>query len=116
MAGRSLGELVRKLGDRVLPTVVPLLQAQLTTVNTSGAGMGAGSGYAGGEGDEAEAMRQGVCLGLVEILAAASKAQVETYIGTLVPALQVHDDQPTDRSIDQLIDKPIDKPIDKLID
>ena len=76
VAGRSLGELVRKLGDRVLPTVVPLLQAQLTT--TTGAG----------EGDEAEAMRQGVCLGLVEILAAASKTQVETYIGTLVPALQ----------------------------
>ena len=94
VAGRSLGELVRKLGDRVLPTVVPLLQAQLTTVNTTSTATGTGAGT-GGEGDEAEAMRQGVCLGLVEILAAASKAQVETYIGTLVPALQVHDDQPT---------------------
>ena len=80
VAGRSLGELVRKLGDRVLPKVVPHLRAQLRLADAAAA--------AGGDREDAEAMKQGVCLGLVEILGAASRAQVEAYIGTLVPALQ----------------------------
>ena len=71
VAGRSLGELVRKLGDRVLPKVVPHLRAQLRQAE-------------GDDGEDAEAMKQGVCLGLVEILGAASKSQEEAYIGTLV--------------------------------
>lgn len=68
VAGRSLGDLVKKLGDHVLPLVIPYLQRGL-------------------QSDEAE-LRQGVCLGLAEILRAASQKQIETYVDTLVPALQ----------------------------
>ena len=73
VAGKSLGELVRKMGDRVLPVVVPHLRKQLKESRNS-------------EGDDA--LRQGVCLGLTEILAAATKRQVEDYIDSLMPALQ----------------------------
>jgi HEAT repeat protein len=68
VAGRALGELVRKLGDAVLPLVVPYLQRGL-------------------DSDDDE-LRQGVCLGLSEILRAASGKQIEAYVDTLVPALQ----------------------------
>jgi hypothetical protein len=68
VAGKCLGELVRKLGDSVLPVVVPHLRQQL---------------QASGEGESNEALRQGVCLGLTEILASATKRQVEDYIGEL---------------------------------
>ena len=68
IAGRALGELVRKLGDHVLPLVVPYLQRGLAS-----------------DDDE---LRQGVCLGLSEILRAASPKQIEAYVDTLVPALQ----------------------------
>ena len=84
VAGRSLGELVRKLGDRVLPTVVPLLQAQLNNVTSSSSTTDSSLVTEGELDDEdAEAMRQGVCLGLVEILAAASKTQVEEGVGMM---------------------------------
>ena len=73
VAGKSLGELVRKMGDRVLPVVVPHLRKQLKI-------------SAGGDGDEA--LRQGVCLGLTEILASATRRQVEDYLDSLMPALQ----------------------------
>jgi hypothetical protein len=68
VAGRSLGDLVRKLGDHVLPLVIPYLQRGL-------------------QSDETE-LRQGVCLGLTEILRAATPKQIEMYVETLVPALQ----------------------------
>lgn len=73
VAGKSLGELVRKMGDRVLPVVVPHLRKQLKASRHS-------------EGDDA--LRQGVCLGLTEILASATRRQVEDYIDSLMPALQ----------------------------
>lgn len=68
VAGRSLGDLVRKLGDHVLPLVIPYLQQGLRSTDAE--------------------LRQGVCLGLAEILRAASQKQIETYVDTLVPALQ----------------------------
>ena len=68
ISGRSLGDVVTKLGDRVLPAVVPHLRVGLKS--------------------ESESKRQGVCCGLTEILAACSKKQAEDYIDTLVPALQ----------------------------
>ena len=73
VAGKSLGELVRKMGDRVLPVVVPHLRKQLKV-------------SAGGDGGEA--LRQGVCLGLTEILASATRRQIEDYLDSLMPALQ----------------------------
>lgn len=69
IAGRALADLVRKLGDFVLPTIVPFLEEGLLSPEDS--------------------FRQGVCHGLSEILSAASSKQIETYIDTLVPALHI---------------------------
>ena len=68
VAGRALGELVRKLGDHVLPLIIPYLRDGLSSTT--------------------DHLRQGVCLGLSEILKAASAKQITSYIDTLVPALQ----------------------------
>lgn len=68
VAGRALGDIVKKLGDQVLPEVVPFLREGLEA------------------GDEN--MRQGVCLGLAEIMDCATPRQVEEFIDTLVPAIQ----------------------------
>lgn len=56
VAGRALGDLVKKLGDHILPEVVPHLHRELRSGDAS--------------------MRQGVCLGLAEILEVANKQQV----------------------------------------
>ena len=68
MAGRCLGELVRKMGDRVLAHIIPILQA----------GMSA---------DEA-CTRQGVCYGLKELLENVSRAQLAEHLATLLPTVQ----------------------------
>jgi HEAT repeat protein len=68
VAGRALGEVVRKQGDRILPTVIPLLKRGLLSAD--------------------EGMRQGICLGLAEIMGAASRKQIEDFIDILIPALQ----------------------------
>lgn len=68
VAGRALGDIVKKLGDHVLPEVVPFLREGLEAGN--------------------ENMRQGVCLGLAEIMDCATARQVEEFIDTLVPAIQ----------------------------
>ncbi|CAM9323776.1 unnamed protein product [Ectocarpus sp. 6 AP-2014] len=68
VAGRALGDIVKKLGDQVLPEVVPFLREGLEAGN--------------------ENMRQGVCLGLAEIMDCATPRQVEEFIDTLVPAIQ----------------------------
>lgn len=68
VAGRALGDIVKKLGDQVLPEVVPFLRE----------GLVAGS----------DNMRQGVCLGLAEVMDCATPRQVEEFIDTLVPAIQ----------------------------
>ena len=59
-ASRCLGELVRKLGERVLGEVFPIFSDGL-------------------ENSDA-ATREGVCLGLAEVLGAARKEQLEQYI------------------------------------
>lgn len=68
VAGRALGDIVKKLGDQVLPEVVPFLREGLVA------------------GDDN--MRQGVCLGLAEVMDCATPRQVEDFIDTLVPAIQ----------------------------
>ncbi|DBA03620.1 TPA: hypothetical protein N0F65_006799 [Lagenidium giganteum] len=68
MAGRTLGELVRKLGENVLPEIVPILRAGLSPNNPRG-------------------MRQGVCIGLAEVIDCTTKKQLEDYVDTLVVAI-----------------------------
>ncbi|KAL1515351.1 hypothetical protein AB1Y20_001981 [Prymnesium parvum] len=67
-AARALGELVSKLSDRVLPKLIPILERGLK------------------EGDCAH--RQGVCLGLAELMSAAGRESVVAFLGELVNAVR----------------------------
>ncbi|XP_073102669.1 protein ILITYHIA [Elaeis guineensis] len=68
VAGRSLGELVRKLGDRVLPSIIPILSQGLKDPNAS--------------------RRQGVCIGLSEVMASAGKHQLLNFMDELIPTIR----------------------------
>ncbi|KAG2395291.1 Protein ILITYHIA-like protein [Vigna angularis] len=68
VAGRSLGELVRKLGERVLPLIIPILSQGL--------------------GDPDSSRRQGVCVGLSEVMASAGKSQLLTFMNELIPTIR----------------------------
>ncbi|KAI8816085.1 armadillo-type protein [Fimicolochytrium jonesii] len=59
-AARCLGDLVRKLGESILHELLPILERGL-------------------DSDRAE-IRQGVCVALTEIMATASKTQVEEFV------------------------------------
>ena len=67
VSGRTLGEVVRKMGDRVLPLIVPNLEKGLSSQD--------------------ENIKQGACLGLAEIVSAANPRQIETFIFELIPTL-----------------------------
>ena len=69
VGGRCLGDVVRKLGERVLSEVVPILRA--------------------GFNDPSPAKRGGVCLGLGEVIGACSKRMLEDYMDVVVPAVKV---------------------------
>ncbi|KAK6915301.1 hypothetical protein RJ641_020418 [Dillenia turbinata] len=68
VAGRSLGELVRKLGERVLPLIIPILSKGLTDPDSS--------------------RRQGVCIGLSEVMASAGKSQLLSFMDELIPTIR----------------------------
>uniref|UniRef100_A0A2N9J6T6 TOG domain-containing protein n=1 Tax=Fagus sylvatica TaxID=28930 RepID=A0A2N9J6T6_FAGSY len=68
VAGRSLGELVRKLGERVLPLIIPILSQGLKDPNTS--------------------RRQGVCIGLSEVMASGGKSQLLSFMDELIPTIR----------------------------
>jgi HEAT repeat protein len=73
VASKSLGDIVRKLGERVMPEVVPILQAGLEFE---------------GEGDGNWETRQGVCLGLSEVIGCATNQQLEAYMQSLLACVQ----------------------------
>ena len=56
MAARTLGDLVKKLGEKVLPEILPILEKGLESEDPD--------------------QRQGVCIGLKEITAAAPRDHV----------------------------------------
>ncbi|KAK8951558.1 hypothetical protein KSP39_PZI003863 [Platanthera zijinensis] len=68
VAARSLGELVRKLGERVLPSIIPFLSQGLKDPNTS--------------------RRQGVCIGLSEVMVSAGKHQLLSFMDDLIPTIR----------------------------
>ncbi|XP_020166080.1 protein ILITYHIA [Aegilops tauschii subsp. strangulata] len=68
VAGRALGELVRKLGERVLPSIIPILSQGLKDPNAS--------------------RRQGVCIGLSEVMGSAGKHQLLSFMGELIPTIR----------------------------
>jgi len=67
VAGKTLGEIVGKLGDRVLPEIIPLLEQGLDSDNPN--------------------IRQGVCLGLSSVMVSAYKHQLAAYMSILIPAV-----------------------------
>ena len=68
VAGRCLGDIVQKLGDQVLPEIIPVLQDNLE------------------RGDEYT--RHGCCLGLAEVIDCSSKEQITKFLDVLVKAVQ----------------------------
>ncbi|XP_048226208.1 protein ILITYHIA isoform X2 [Ricinus communis] len=68
VAGRALGELVRKLGERVLPLIIPILSQGLRNPDAS--------------------RRQGVCIGLSEVMASAGKSQLLNFMDELIPTIR----------------------------
>lgn len=68
IAGRSIGELVSKLGERVVAVIIPPLEQGLS------------SGDSG--------TRLGVCVGLGEVLTACSRKQAEDYLPQLIDAVK----------------------------
>lgn len=68
MAGRCLGELVRKMGDRVLQQIIPILVR--------------------GMQDPQPSTRQGVCTGLKEVLDNITREQLQEYLAQLLPTVQ----------------------------
>jgi HEAT repeat protein len=68
VAGRSLGELVRKLGERVLPLIIPILARGLKDPDAN--------------------RRQGVCIGLSEVMASAGKSQLLSFMDQLIPTIR----------------------------
>lgn len=68
VAARTLGDLVRKLGERVLPELIPMLEGGLVSPDTQ--------------------KRQGVCIGLSEIIQQTSRDNVLLYVDSLLPTVR----------------------------
>ncbi|KAL1923463.1 uncharacterized protein VTP21DRAFT_8443 [Calcarisporiella thermophila] len=68
IAARTLGDLVRKLGEGILAEIIPILQRGLESPQSD--------------------TRQGVCSGLGEILATASKIQITDFMEDIIPAVR----------------------------
>lgn len=68
IAGRTLGDLVRKLGERILPEIIPILEQGL-------------------QSDRAD-QRQGVCIGLSEIISCTSREMIQTFTDSLIPTVK----------------------------
>jgi HEAT repeat protein len=68
VAGRCLGDVVHKLGDSVLPQIIPVLRNALYT------------------GDENT--RTGVCVGLSEVLGVSTREQILRFIEIIVKVVQ----------------------------
>ena len=69
IAARTLGDLAKKLGDRVLPEIIPVLERGLKSPDTD--------------------HRQGVCIGLGEVMASTSRDQVQQYLSIIVPTVEM---------------------------
>ncbi|KAM9331114.1 stalled ribosome sensor GCN1 isoform 2-T2 [Gastrophryne carolinensis] len=68
IAARTLGDLVRKLGEKILPEIIPILE----------------KGLKSDKSDE----RQGVCIGLSEIMKSTSRDAVLFFSESLVPTVR----------------------------
>lgn len=69
VAGKAMGEMVSKLGERVLSDVIPILQRGLKMDNML--------------------ERAGVCLGLSEVVANCSRQQISLYLDDVVSTIRI---------------------------
>jgi HEAT repeat protein len=67
-AGRAMGDLVHKMGESVLPMILPFLQEGIQ--------------------DEDPVRRQGICLGLAEVISSASKTMIEMFVEDFIPPIK----------------------------
>lgn len=67
-AARTLGDLVRKLGERILPEIIPIIEQGLRSDRPD--------------------QRQGVCIGLCEIIASTSREMVQAFADNLIPTIK----------------------------
>ena len=67
VAARTLGDVARKLGEKVLPEIIPILEKGLES--------------------ERSDQRQGVCIGLSEIMASTSKDHVSCFFSCTLRCL-----------------------------
>lgn len=67
-ASRCLGDVVRKLGERVLSSVLPILRDGLSS--------------------EVAEHREGVALGLAEVLSAATQGQIAAHYDVIIPTVR----------------------------
>jgi HEAT repeat protein len=101
VASKTLGELVEKIGDRILPDILPILINELTSTNAQ--------------------TRVGVCLGFSEVLAAAGHATVP-FFDMLLPAIRTAlcDSEPlvreaSARAFDELYKVVGEKTVDEIL-
>jgi len=69
-AGKCLGELVKKMGERILGQIIPILIKESQASNST------------------PATRQGVCLGLKEVLENCTRTQLAEHLTEMLPAIQ----------------------------
>merc|ERR1719503_452758 len=69
LAGAALGDLVHKMGESVLPMVLPILMDGIQ--------------------DEDPVKRQGICLGLGQVIAASTKAMIDQFVEDFIPPVQL---------------------------
>lgn len=69
VAAQTLGDLVRKLGERVLPEIIPMLEKGLRS--------------------DSFQEREGVCIGLSEIVKETSKDYMQMYTNSLLPTIRL---------------------------
>ncbi|KAJ3090385.1 translational activator of GCN4 [Quaeritorhiza haematococci] len=68
VAARTLGDVVRKLGESVLAEIVPILEKGLDSDDPN--------------------TRQGVCIGMSEIMGTASKQQTQDFVFEIIPSVR----------------------------
>ena len=69
VAARTLGDLVSKLGERVLPEIIPMLERGLDSKDKD--------------------RRLGVCVGLAEVISAAGKQSLGGYLADVIPTVRI---------------------------
>jgi hypothetical protein len=68
MASKTLGDVVRKLGERILPDIVPILAHGLESADSN--------------------TRQGVCLSLTEVISSAGRQNLTQFLDQLIPIIR----------------------------